>query len=108
MVPRMAKVLVTGGGGFLGRSIVAQCLAQGDQVRVLGRNRYPDLEAKGVEGHVGDVADAEAVKRACAGRDLVYHTPALAGVWGDPRDYDRTNIDGTRNVLEGCRAAVVP
>lgn len=104
----MAKVLVTGGGGFLGRAIVAQCQAQGDEVRVLGRNRYPDLEAKGVEGHVGDVSDAEAVRRACAGRDVVYHTAALAGVWGPTRAYVLTNVEGTRNVVEGCKAAGVP
>lgn len=100
----MARVLITGGGGFLGAEVARQCLAQGDQVRVLGRNRYPEVEALGAEGHVGDVADLEAVRAAVRGCDVVYHTAALAGVWGDPRAYERTNVQGTRAVVDACRA----
>lgn len=103
----MARVLVTGGGGFLGAEIVRQALAQGDVVRVLGRNRYPEVEALGAEGHVGDIADAEAVRLAARGCDVVYHTAALAGVWGDPRVYERTNVQGTRAVIAACRAEQV-
>ncbi len=104
----MTRILVTGGGGFLGRAIVQQALAQGDQVRVLGRRRYPDLEAVGVECAQGDVSDWEAVKRACQGVEVAYHTAALAGVWGSPLEYDRTNVDGTNAVIAGCRGAGVP
>lgn len=104
----MARVLVTGGGGFLGAEIVRQCLAQGDQVRVLGRNRYPEVEALGAEGHVGDIAHVDAVRRAARGCEVVYHTAALAGVWGDPRAYDRTNVQGTEAVIAACRAEQVP
>src|SRR5690606_5717502 len=104
----VARVLVTGGGGFLGAEIVRQCLAQGDQVRVLGRNRYPEVEALGAEGHVGDIADVDAVRRAARGCEVVYHTAALAGVWGDPRAYDRTNVQGTEAVIAACRAEQVP
>lgn len=104
----MARVLVTGGGGFLGAEVVRQCLAQGDVVRVLGRNRYPEVEALGAEGHVGDIADLEAVRRAARGCEVVYHTAALAGVWGDPRTYDRTNVQGTEAVIAACRAEQVP
>jgi nucleoside-diphosphate-sugar epimerase len=104
----VARVLVTGGGGFLGAEVVRQCLAQGDVVRVLGRNRYPEVEALGAEGHVGDIADPDAVRRAARGCEVVYHTAALAGVWGDPRTYDRTNVQGSEAVLAACRAEQVP
>ncbi len=100
----MTTALVTGGGGFLGQAIVRQCLARGDRVRVLGRRRYPEVEALGVEGHAGDVADREAVRRACRGVDVVFHTAALAGVWGPRAAFERANVEGTAVVLEACRA----
>ena len=44
----MTRALVTGGGGFLGRAIVRQLLAQGDEVTVFSRRTFPDLEALGL------------------------------------------------------------
>ena len=43
------KALVTGGGGFLGKKIVEMLLARGDEVLVLGRSKYPAVEAMGAE-----------------------------------------------------------
>ena len=43
------RALVTGGGGFLGRAIIEQLLARGDQVKSFARGIYPDLSARGVE-----------------------------------------------------------
>ena len=43
------KVLVTGGGGFLGQYVVRAFLQRGDEVRIFSRGRYPELEALGVE-----------------------------------------------------------
>lgn len=104
----MTRALVTGGGGFLGRALTLQLLAAGGAVRVLGRSPYPDLAAQGVECRQGDVADEAAVAAACQGCEVVYHTAALAGVWGPTASYERTNVQGTRAVLRGCRAAGVP
>ena len=59
------KVLVTGGGGFLGQAIVARLLARGDHVRSLARNYYPALEKMGVDQIQGDISDAEIVAKAC-------------------------------------------
>ena len=98
------KALVTGGGGFLGRHIVRQLVARGDVVRVLGRHRYPSLEALGVECQLGQIDDEEAVRRACRGVDVVFHAAAIAGVWGDPEVYRRTNVVGTERVIAACRA----
>lgn len=97
------KVLVTGGGGFLGRYIVARLLARGDTVTILGRSRHPDLEALGVIWVQGDIANGERVMAACQGQDVVYHVAALAGIWGPRQVFFKTNVEGTRHVIEGCR-----
>lgn len=97
------RALVTGGGGFLGRYVVEQLLARGDQVRVLGRRDYPDLATSGVECVRGDVADAQIVSQACAGMDVVFHTAAIAGIWGRWEDYYQANVVGTENIVAACR-----
>ncbi|QYY36490.1 NAD-dependent epimerase/dehydratase family protein [Ruficoccus sp. ZRK36] len=96
------KVLVTGGGGFLGRHVVGRLLARGYTVRSLGRSAQPELVAQGVEVIQGDIADAEAVDRAVAGTDAVFHVAAKAGVWGAREDYFNANVLGTRHVLAAC------
>lgn len=97
------KVLVTGGGGFLGRYIVEHLLARGDRVRSFGRGRYPDLEALGVEVVRGDIADRDAVLRACQGVDVVYHVAALPGIAMKWAPYEQANIRGTEHVIAACR-----
>ncbi|MGY8766924.1 MAG: NAD-dependent epimerase/dehydratase family protein [Pirellulales bacterium] len=98
------KALVTGGGGFLGRYIVEQLLARGDEVRVLGRRKYDDLANAGVDCIQGDVSDKSIVMQACEGQDTVFHTAAIAGIWGRWEDYHRINTLGTSNVIESCKA----
>ncbi len=101
------KALVTGGGGFLGRHVVAKLLVRGDRVRVFGRRPYPDLQKMGVETVVADLQDAAAVERACRGMDTVFHVAALTGYWGSWRSFYGPNVVGTQNVLHGCRQAGV-
>jgi nucleoside-diphosphate-sugar epimerase len=98
------RALVTGGGGFLGGAIVCKLVERGDRVRSLARGDYQGLRDLGVETVRGDVADAGAVARAAEGCDVVFHVAAKAGVWGTYEDYHRANVEGTRNVIEACRA----
>lgn len=96
-------VLVTGGGGFLGKAIVRMLLKRQDRVVSFSRGFYPELADWGVRQIRGDISDPAAVGRAARGVDTVYHTAARAGVWGDYLDYYRINTQGTRNVIDACK-----
>ncbi|MBI5597815.1 MAG: NAD-dependent epimerase/dehydratase family protein [Elusimicrobia bacterium] len=97
------KALVTGGGGFLGSGIVRALLAKGHQARSFSRGDYPELKKPGVELFQGDLCDARAVSEAVAGVDLVFHAGAKAGVWGPEDEFWKSNVEGTRHVLDACR-----
>lgn len=97
------RALVTGGGGFLGRYIVEQLVARGEQVRVFSRQRYPELDSLGVESRTGDLQDLSAVAAACAGMDVVFHAAALPGIWGPWKLFHGINTLGTQHVIDGCR-----
>jgi len=97
------KILVTGGGGFLGKALIKQLLVRGYEIHTLNRGFYPELIAWGVHCFQGDLADSKAVLQAAEGCSLVFHVGAKAGVWGDYDDYYRANVIGTQNVLLACR-----
>jgi nucleoside-diphosphate-sugar epimerase len=98
------KVLVTGGGGFLGGALCRGLLARGDTPISFQRRRSAALDALGVEQRLGDLADAAAIRAACAGVDAVLHNAAKAGQWGSKQEYFSANVDGTDNVIAACRA----
>ncbi|MCC8165985.1 MAG: NAD-dependent epimerase/dehydratase family protein, partial [Planctomycetes bacterium] len=97
-------ILVTVGGGFLGGAIVRKLLDRGDRVRVIGRRRYPWLEALGVDCLQGDIADPAACRQAVSGCAGVIHTAAIPGVWGEYAVYYNANFLGTKNLLDAVRA----
>ncbi len=97
-------ILVTGGGGFLGGAIVRRLLAQGATLRTYSRTTYPWLNELGVQQCTGDLAHAEEVRQAVAGCETVFHVAAKAGVWGKRSDYYKTNVLGTRNIIQACQA----
>jgi nucleoside-diphosphate-sugar epimerase len=91
-------ILVTGGSGFIGRHLVEALAADGRKVRALvrseaGARRMPE----GVEVVLGDVADAESLRRAAAGVDLVFH---LAGSYrAEGPELHAAHVSGTANLL---------
>lgn len=97
------KVLVTGGGGFLGLYITEQLVERGDEVHVLCRGQYDRLDQLGVTCHRADIRDAAAVHAACNGMDAVIHTAAVPGIWGSWKTFHSINTIGTQNVIDGCR-----
>lgn len=98
------RALVTGGAGFLGSAIVRMLSDRGIPVRSFSRGDYPAMRSLGVESIRGDIADANAVRQASEGCDLVFHTAAKAGIWGSREEFHRTNVRGTENVVAACRA----
>jgi 2-alkyl-3-oxoalkanoate reductase len=94
------RVLVTGGGGFLGRAICAQLAESGYAVRTLNRS-HPPPEFRG-DAVTGDVRRRGDVDAAVEGCEAVIHCAARAGVWGCPAEYHQTNVVGTENVLAAC------
>ena len=101
------KILVTGGGGFLGRKLCEGLVARGHRVVSFNRGRYPALQALGVEQVQGDLADRAAVIAAARGCTAVFHHAAKAGAWGAYADYHRANVLGTDNVIAACRAHAI-
>lgn len=103
-----ARILVLGATGFIGRELVRQLADAGHSVRVLVRSpgKLPnDLKIPRVERVAGDLDDADAVRKALSGIECVYHL-ARANVKTWP-DYQRYEIDATRNLAELALAAGV-
>lgn len=97
------KVLVTGGGGFLGTAVCRLLVSRKDRVVSFSRGHHAHLEGMQVRHIRGDIADLRAVTAAAEGCDAVIHTAAKAGVWGSYRSFYRSNVRGTENVIAACR-----
>ena len=96
------KVLVTGGGGFLGQAICKQLAAQGHTVRSLNRSAHPALDTLGVEQCRGDIASLDLVIDAARDMDAIIHCAGKVGAWGRIEEYYEANVRGTDNVLAAC------
>jgi nucleoside-diphosphate-sugar epimerase len=110
----LARYLVTGAAGFIGRSIAAALLERGETVRGIDnfitgkRANLAGLE--GMEFVEGDLADPAMCAKACAGVEIVFHEAALASVPRSVADPVATNVacvDATLNLLVAARAAGV-
>lgn len=105
------RVLISGGGGFLGVWVTRWLLERGHGVRILDRRIDPGLvgrivdDAGRVEWREGDIAEGEAVAEAMAGCDGVVHLAALLApaCHDDPVLGARVNLIGTLNVFEAAR-----
>lgn len=110
-------VLVTGGEGFIGSTLVERLVREGARVRALthynpfGRTGWldPELHAD-VEILPGDVRDAGRVFQAVEGCEVVFHLAALIGIpysYVAPESYIQVNVTGTHHVAQACLRAGV-
>jgi NADH dehydrogenase len=104
-------ILVTGATGFIGRHLVARLLELNYPVRcLLPQDKAEHLpwqpQARAPEIVIGTVLDDEALFRAASGAHVVIHLEN-AQWWGSPRDLERIELIGTRNLITAARAARV-
>jgi NAD dependent epimerase/dehydratase len=113
-----AKVLITGAGGFIGSHLCELALSRGAEVRAFvhynSRNDWGMLDdlkrrqLKQIEVITGDMRDADAVRRAVRGCQVVFHLGALIGIpysFANPADVVATNVMGTLHVLQAALEA---
>lgn len=101
------RTLVTGASGFLGWHVANLLLERGDSVRALVRpgSRVPEIA---VETVTGNLRDSASIQSAIEGCSAVFHVAADYRLWSkDPTELYRSNVDGTRNVLEAAKKAGV-
>jgi dihydroflavonol-4-reductase len=100
------KAFVTGATGFLGSHVARVLAEQGAGLRLLVRptsdlRNIDGLKADRVEG---DLRDAASIEKALSGCDVVFHVAADYRLWvRDPNEMYRSNVEGTRSLLEAAR-----
>ncbi len=108
-------MLVTGAGGFIGSHLAEQLVRSGAEVRALvhynSLGSWAWLDQSPLKDQMeivlGDITDSGCVQQAVKGRQTVFHLAALIAIpysYQAPSSYVQTNINGTLNVLDACRA----
>ncbi len=100
---------VTGGSGFIGRQLISRLTADSGRVRALARSdaSAAAVEALGAEAVRGDLGDRESMAAGAEGCELTFHLAAHLGDSGAWEDFERGNVEGTRNALDASETAGV-
>ena len=100
------KTFLTGATGFLGSHVARVLSAQGAELRLLVRatSKLKNLEGLNAETATGDLRDPASIDKAMSGCDTVFHVAADYRLWvRDPEQMYRSNVEGTRAILEAAR-----
>jgi nucleoside-diphosphate-sugar epimerase len=100
---------VTGGSGFIGGRLIERLRSDGHTVRALSRSdsAAEKIRARGGEPVSGDLADVDAMGAGAEGCEWAFHAAATLGDWGSRDEFERGNVQGTRNILVACAQAGV-
>jgi len=101
---------VTGATGFLGSHVARVLSDQGANLRLLVRptSNLKNLQGLNAETATGDLRDAASLEKAISGCDTVFHVAADYRLWvRDPNEMYRSNVEGTRALLEAARKNAV-
>jgi nucleoside-diphosphate-sugar epimerase len=103
------NVFVTGGSGFIGGRLIERLAREENDVRALARSDAAArrVAALGAEAVRGDLSDRAAIIEGASGAQIAFHLAAHLGEWGPWEDFERGNVEGTRNVLAACEEAGV-
>lgn len=105
------RAVVTGATGFVGSAVARRLLRDDHHVRVLARpgSDRRNLQSLDVEVVEGDLTDAASLARLCEGCDALFHVAADYRLWApEPEQLYKTNVEGTRSLLEAAGRAGVP
>jgi len=103
-----SEVAVTGATGHVGNALLHALIGRGYSVRAMVHTTTTGLSGLPVQVMEASLSDGESLRRAFAGADVVFHAAALISITRrDVREVMETNVMGTRNVIDACRAAGV-
>ena len=105
------RAVVTGATGFVGSAVARRLLRDDHRVRVLARPGSDRRNLQGLDVQVveGDLTDAASLARLCDGCDALFHVAADYRLWApEPEQLYKTNVEGTRSLLEAAAQAGVP
>jgi nucleoside-diphosphate-sugar epimerase len=103
------SAFVTGGSGFVGGALIERLRSEGWDVRALARSDAAarKVSERGAEAVPGDLAEVAGLTEGGRGCEVCFHAAAKVEDWGDPLEFERMNVHGTRNVIAACREAGV-
>jgi nucleoside-diphosphate-sugar epimerase len=105
----VSSAFITGGSGFIGGRLIERLRRDGHRVRALARSdaAAEAVAERGAEPVRGDLTDADSLRAGAEGCELAFHLAAKVEDWGPWEEFERGNVEGTRNAVEACASAGV-
>jgi nucleoside-diphosphate-sugar epimerase len=103
----LTAAFVTGGSGFIGGALIRRLVAEGWDVHALVRSEASaqKVSALGAKAIAGDLADVPSMAVGAQYCEIAFHCAAHLGDWGTREEFERGNVQGTRNALAAARQA---